>query len=283
MTTIALFGAGGKIGRRLAENLKDSKYRMLYLEVSRAGVETLARLGLKTTAQEQALKEADVAILAVPDILIGKIASEIVPQMKSEAMVMCLDPAAPYAGELPGREDISYFVVHPCHPPLYSDEVDPEARKDYFGGRKARQHIVCALMQGPEGDYAKGVEIARIMFGPVMKAHRVSVEQMALLEPALAETVMATSVVIVHEAMQEVIRMGVPEEVARDFLMGHLNVATGIVFGFIPDKMSDGCLLAIQRAKQSIFQPDWKKVLEKENVLAEIEAITRGTSTGEGA
>lgn len=281
MTTIALFGGGGKIGYRLAENLKDSAYHMRYLEVSQAGIEALAQLGLKVTPQDQALKEADVAILAVPDLLIGEIAAEIVPHMKSGAMVMCLDAAAPYAGELPEREDISYFVVHPCHPPLFNGEVDPEARQDFFGGRKAKQHIVCALMQGPESDYAKGEEIARIMFGPVIKAHRISVEQMALLEPALAETVMATSVVVVHEAMQEVIRMGVPEEVARDFLLGHYNVAIGIVFGFIDDKMSDGCLLAIERAKKTVFQPDWKTVLKKENVLAEIEAITHGVSVGQ--
>ena len=30
------------------------------------------------------------------------------------------------------------------------------------------------------------------MFAPVMRAHRVTVEQMAMLEPALSETVVAT-------------------------------------------------------------------------------------------
>lgn len=33
MTTIALFGAGGKAGYRLTENLMNSNYHMLYLEV----------------------------------------------------------------------------------------------------------------------------------------------------------------------------------------------------------------------------------------------------------
>jgi hypothetical protein len=282
MITIALLGAGGKIGYRLAQNLKDSAYRMLYLEVSQEGVEALDQLGVKPTPQVQALKEADVAILAVPDHLIGKIASEIVPQMKSGAMVMCLDAAAPYAGELPQREDFSYFVVHPCHPPFAGDESDPEARKDFFGG-KAKQHIVCALMQGQESDYVTGVEIARIMFAPVMKAHRVSVEQMALLEPALSEIVSATCITIVHEAMEEIIQMGVPAEAARDFIMGHMRAGIGHIFGFIDAEMSDGCQLAIQRAKRTVFQPDWKTVLQSENLLAEIEAITRGVSADEGA
>lgn len=281
MTTIALLGAGGKIGYRLAESLKDSGYRMLYLEVSQEGIKALAQIGLKPTPQEQALKEADVAILSVPDHLIGKIASEIVPQMKSGAMVMCLDAAAPYAGELPQREDFSYFVVHPCHPPFAGDGVDPEAHKDFFGG-KAKQHIVCALMQGSESDYATGVEIARLMFAPVMKAHRVSVEQMALLEPALAEIVSATCITIVHEAMEEIVQMGVPADAARDFTLGHIRAGIGHIFGFIDTEMSDGCKLAIQRARETVFQPDWKKVLHKEHLLAEIEAITRGALADEG-
>jgi hypothetical protein len=54
------------------------------------------------------------------------------------------------------------------------------------------------------------------MFAPVMKAHRVSVKQMALLEPALAEIVSATCITIVREAMEEVIQMGVPNEIILD-------------------------------------------------------------------
>jgi len=282
MTTVALFGAGGKIGYRIAQHLKDSEYRLLCLEVSQAGKEALAQIGLATTPQEQALREADVAILAVPDALIGVIARQIVPAMKRGAMVMCLDAAAPYAGELPRREDISYFVVHPCHPPIPSEETDPEARKDLFGGDKARQHIVCALMQGPESDYALGEAVARLVFAPVMKAHRITVEQMALLEPALAETVAATCIVAIREAMDEVIRLGVPAVVARDFILGHINVDIGILFGFTDAEFSDGCKLTIERARKTMLQPDWKRALEPANVLQEAAAITRGLAGGRG-
>ena len=58
---------------------------------------------------------------------------------------------------------------------------------------KAKQHIVCALMQGPEEHYALCEEVARAIYAPVMRAHRCTVEQMAILEPALSETVGATS------------------------------------------------------------------------------------------
>lgn len=33
-------------------------------------------------------------------------------------MLVGLDAAAPYAGDLPKSDDLTYFVVHPCHPPV---------------------------------------------------------------------------------------------------------------------------------------------------------------------
>ncbi len=54
-TTIALFGAGGKMGCRLTDNLKDSGYRMRYVEISDDGIENLRARGLSTTPQDEAL------------------------------------------------------------------------------------------------------------------------------------------------------------------------------------------------------------------------------------
>jgi hypothetical protein len=279
MTSIALLGAAGKMGARIADKLRDDpEYRMLYVEAGEAGLARLRQAGLTPTSKEEALREADVVILAIPDAVLGSVATDIVPSLKSGAMVICLDPAAPYGGELPAREDITYFVVHPCHPPIVSDETDPEARMDFFGGVKARQHIVCALMQGPEEDYARGEYIARKMFAPVMKAHRITVEQMAILEPAMAETVVLTCMVVIREAMEEAIRRGVPPEAARDFLLGHLKVNLGILLGYVDAQFSDGAKLAVERARQRIFQPDWKQVFEPEHVMREIKAITQGAS-----
>jgi hypothetical protein len=275
MDTIALFGAAGKIGARVANALKDDpEYRMLYVEAGEAGLARLRERGLTPTSTQEAVQKAEVVILAIPDIWIGKVASEIVPFLKSGTLVICLDPAAPHGGELPEREDIAYFVVHPCHPPLVNDEVDPEARRDFWGG-KAKQNIVCALMQGSERDYVKGERIARKIFTPVMNAHRVTVEQMAILEPAMAETVILTCQVVIQEAINEAIRRGVPAQVAHDFAFGHMNVNVGILFGFIDAQLSDGARLAVERAKKSIFQPDWKKVFEPENVIKEVKAITQ--------
>jgi hypothetical protein len=257
VTTIALFGAAGKIGTRISNRLRDDPHcRTLYVEAGEAGQARLRERGLTPASKEEAIREADVVILAIPDTLIGTVAADIVPRLKSGAMVICLDPAAPHGGELPDRPDITYFVTHPCHPPVVNDETDPEARKDFFGGIKARQNIVCALMQGPESDYASGERIARKMFAPVMNAHRVTVEQMALLEPAMAETVALTCMFVMREAMEEAIRWGVPPEAARDFLLGHINVNLGILFGFIDAQFSEGARLAVARAREQIFQPD---------------------------
>jgi len=278
MTTIALLGAGGKIGYRLTQKFLKTDYQMYHLEVSPAAARALADLGVEVTAPEQALPAADVVVLAVPDHLIGEIASEIVPQVKSGAMVICLDAAAPYAGQLPQRDDIAYFAVHPCHPPLYSDEADPAARADHFGGDKARQHIVCALIQGTDSDYETGVVLSRIMFSPVMKAHRVTIEQMALLEPGLVESVSATCLAAIRQALDEVVRQGVPSEAAHDFLMGHLNVTVAMLFGYIDDEMSDGAKLAIRRGAEALLKPGWLDLVDRDTVRAESDAITRGTA-----
>lgn len=280
---VAVFGAGGKMGCRIADNMKKTAHAMSYVEISPAGIERLKQRGLTVTPQDEAVKNADAAILALPDMLIGKVAPSIVPGLRKGAIVICLDPAAPYAGELPERADITYFVTHPCHPPVVNDETDPEARMDFFGAIKAKQNIVCALMQGPESDYARGESLARVMFAPVMTAHRVTVEQMAILEPALSEVVVATCMVVIREAIDEAVRRGVPAQAARDFILGHINIDIGILFGYVGSPFSDGALMAIEHGKKQILQPDWKKVFEPENVLAEIKAITDGTSLAKRA
>jgi hypothetical protein len=276
VSTVALFGAAGKIGTRISEKLRrEEAYRTLYVEHGEAGIGRLRARGLAPTPQEAAIREAAIVVLAIPDTLIGRVASEIVPQLHSGTLVMLLDPAAPHGGELPAREDVAYFVVHPCHPPIVNDEATPEARADFFGGTAA-QYIVCALVQGSEADYAQGERLARIMFAPVLGAHRVTVEQMAILEPAMAETVILTCMVVMKEAIEEAIRRGVPRRVAYDFAMGHMRVNLGILFGYIDAQVSEGARLAVERARSQLFQPDWKDVFEPEKVRAQVEAIVHG-------
>lgn len=259
-TKIAIMGAGGKMGCRITDNLKEMpQYEVAYVEVSEQGIANLAERGLTVTAQDEALKNAEAVILALPDVLIGKVTNEIVPELDPGTMIIGLDPAAAYAEVMPIRDDLTYFVSHPCHPPLFNDEVTEEGRTDWFGGVHAKHHIVNALHHGPEEDYAKGDQIARDMYAPVMKSFRITVEQMAILEPALAETFAASLVTAIKEAYDETVKMGVDPEAAWEFLSGHVRIEFAIVFGMAGFPFSDGAKLAIAQAQEKIFKPDWKE------------------------
>lgn len=275
MTSIALFGAGGKMGCRLAKNLKGSRFDVRHVEVSDVGKARLRdELGVSTVDVDAALDGADVVILAVPDTAIGKVAASIVDKLKAGTMVVVLDAAAPFAGHLPERADLTYFVTHPCHPPIFNDETEMAAKRDFFGGVAAKQHIVSALMQGPEEAYGLGEEIAKVIWAPVMRSHSVTVEQMALLEPGLSETVCASLLVVMREAMDECVRRGVPKEAARDFLLGHMNVLGAVIFEETPGVFSDACNKAIEFGKPVLMKDDWKRVFEPAEIAASIQRIT---------
>ena len=90
----------------------------------------------------------------------------------------------------------------------------------------------------------------------------------------MAETVALTCLTVVKEAVDEVIARGVPEAAATDFILGHLNVSIAILFGLIDAEVSDGARLAVERAKTTIFQPDWKRVFEDDDVMSQVKDIT---------
>lgn len=282
-TKVALLGAGGKMGVRLASNLKGSKFLVDHVEVSESGRQRLkAAVGVDCVAESRALAGADVVVLAVPDRLIGSIAHAIVGRLKPGAALIVLDAAAPHAGKMPRRDDITYFVTHPCHPPLFGDETDPEALKDHFGGIKAKQAIVCALMQGPEAHYARCEEVARTLFAPVFRAHRCTVENMAVLEPAMSETVAGTFCMALRAAADEAVKRGVPREAAFDFMLGHLNVELTIAFQVTPGaRFSDGALQAIKEAQSVIFREGWlDRVFDPRAIKASTAAICDGAPAG---
>lgn len=275
MTTIALFGAGGKMGVRLSKNLGGSPFVVRHVEPGPAGRQRLKdELGIEAVDAAVALDGADVVILAVPDTLIGKLAAEISPQLKPGTMVITLDAAAPFAGHLPARPDLVYFVTHPCHPSIFSPEVHKPGAPDYFGGVAAPQSIVSALMQGPDEAYALGESIAKIIYQPVLRSYRVSVDQMALLEPGLSETVCATLLDVMREAMDEVVSRGVPADCARDFLLGHMTILSAVIFKQIPGAFSDACNKAITFGKPRLMRDDWKQIFDRDEIAESIRRIT---------
>ena len=126
MSKIALVGAGGKMGCRLTDNfLKCPQYILDYLEVSEKGIQNLMDRNVVISNEEAAIPNADVVILAVPDVSIGAISEKLIPQMKTGALVLTLDPAAPLDGVIHHREDIGYVIAHPCHPSAASLPNNP--------------------------------------------------------------------------------------------------------------------------------------------------------------
>jgi D-apionate oxidoisomerase len=56
------------------------------------------------------------------------------------------------------------------------------------------------------------------MFAPILRMHRVTVEEMAILEPAVVESTMATCIAAMREAMDRAVTLGVPEQAGPGFL-----------------------------------------------------------------
>ncbi len=281
MTKIAIIGAGGKMGCRLTDNLVKSPagHELHLVEVSAAGIARIAERGLEPSDQAAALAQAEVVILALPDRVLGKLAQTIIPELRPGAMAVVLDPAAAHAGELPQREDISYFVTHPCHPNVFDHFETQAERDDFFGGVHARQAIVCALMQGPEEHYALGESLAKEFYGPVTRSHRITVEQMAILEPTMAETCGIALIRALREALDEAVRRGVPQAAAEDFMFGHIKVELGIAFGLAPFPFSDGAQIISEYGQRQILNPDWLKLFEPASVKEQTKIIVGDART----
>lgn len=272
---IALVGAGGKMGCRLTDNFKNRAYQVHYLETGAPGIERLQARGVEISSAESALPVADVVILAVPDVAIESVSREVVAQMKAGALLMTLDPAAPLDGKVAQRDDLAYFIAHPCHPSVFNWEETEEATRDFYGGISAKQSIVCALMSGGENDYEKGVAIARAMYAPIHRVHRLTLEQMAMLEPALVETLAQTCVEIIKEGYDRVVEQGVPEEAARDFLLGHLRIQIAVLFGEVNGTFSDAAYKISQRARSVLFQENWQHIFEIDDIRKQVRDITK--------
>ena len=236
-------------------------------------------MGLSVEETDAALAGAEAVIFAVPDLIVREVAAEIVPKLDRGTSMLFLDPAAIAADRIVRRDDVNCYVTHPTHPPLYSllDESDSKARQDYWGGGLARQAIVFAVAWGDSGPIADQVErLAATMFAPVTRSHRVSVDQMAMLEPALSETLTNGCISLIHEGLQRVIDAGVPKEAAQDFLMGHFQIGTAIIFEQLNWRLSAGAQMALEKAHSALFRDDWYRIFEREAIMESVRAITGG-------
>jgi len=275
MRTMALIGAGGKMGCRITNNVKNSDWLVHYVETAPAGLQRLSDCGVKCSPANEAVAEADVVIFAIPDIAMESVTRDMVPQIKAGALVMLLDPAAPLDGKIAYRPDLGYFIAHPCHPSVFNWEPSEQSFRDFYGGISAKQAAVCALMHGDEKYYELGVEVTRLIYRPVLRIHRVTVEQMAILEPALVETLAQTCMEIVKEGYDRVVAKGVPADAARDFVLGHLRIQIAVLFGEVNGTFSDAAYKISKRAKPVLFKEGWQKIFEIEDIREQVRDITK--------
>ena len=132
-------------------------------------------------------------------------------------------------------------------------------------------------MQGPEDHYELGREICEAMWSPIIRTHRVTLEQLAILEPGLSEMVAMPFIDVMVEAVDECAnKYDIPREAAFDFMIGHLNVEISMWFGFTPKVPSDAALRLMRFAKGVVVRDDWREALNPSTVLEASQLITRG-------
>jgi ketopantoate reductase len=264
--SIAVVGAGGKMGMRVSNNLARTVHPVAYVENSPAGRERTLAAGRELTDASTAVADADIVVLAVPDLALAAVTAELVPQLKSGAIVLTLDPAAAYAGLLASRDDVVQAVAHPCHPSVFLERTTKEEWADTFGGIAAPQDAIAAVESDDPGVRAIVEATVRAIYAPVIDVHWVSIKQLAQLEPTLVETVACMIGSLLNEALDEAIHtMGVPEAAARSILYGHTQVA--LANGLRGDNpFSDACLIAMDYGRESIIKDDWKKIFRDDEL-----------------
>ena len=264
--TIAVVGAGGKMGMRVSNNLVKTGHTVYYAENSPAGRERVAATGRALTETETAVADADVVVLAVPDLALGAVSASIIGRMKPGSIMLTLDPAAAYAGLLASRDDVIQGVTHPCHPSVFVERHTPEEYADTFGGVAAPQDAIAAIESDDPGKKAVLEAVVRVIFAPVIDVHWVTVKQLAQLEPTLVETIACMIGALLKESLDEAVNtMGVPEAAARAILLGHTQVAlANTLKGDNP--FSEACLIAMDYGRESIIKEDWKKVFRDDEL-----------------
>ncbi|MFP7696316.1 phosphogluconate dehydrogenase C-terminal domain-containing protein [Trueperella sp. LYQ143] len=280
--TIAVIGAGGKMGMRVSPNLaRHPEYTVYFCEASEAAAKRSEEAGRPITPTEEAVKDADVVVYAVPDRALKTITEQIVPLQKPDSVVLTLDPAAAYANQLFIREDLTYIVCHPAHPSVFLERKTDEEYADTFGGIAAPQHVLAAMHTESEKWKPVGEEVVANMFAPVIKVHWESVHDLAVLEPTLNETIGCMIGQFLKDVMDYTVEVTdmKPESVEAMFF-GHVYIAlTNALRGSNP--FSDACLLAMEYGRERIIKENWREVFNDDDLdvvlakMLEIDKIER--------
>ncbi|WP_268753762.1 phosphogluconate dehydrogenase C-terminal domain-containing protein [Agrococcus sp. Marseille-P2731] len=258
--TVAVIGAAGKMGMRVSNNLNLTDATIHYTEASEAGRGRLQELGRAVSTVDEAVPDADVVILAVPDVVLGKVSEQVVPLMRSGSVLLTLDPAAAYAGLLASRDDVHQACAHPAHPSIFLERTTVEEYGDTFGGIAADQEVVAAFEGDDEAAKARTEAVVRAIYAPVIDVHWVTVKQLAQLEPTLVETTACMIGQFLQDSMDHAItEVGIPEKAVKALFYGHIGIAlTNALRGSNP--FSEACLEAMDYGRDAIIKDDWKRI-----------------------
>ena len=199
----------------------------------------------------------------MPDIALGRITADIVPQMKPGAIVLTLDPAAAYAEPADRRDDVVCAVAHPCHPSIFLQ------RNPRGVGRHVRRHRRPAgrVAAVESDDPAKRGDSSRPSCGRLRPRHRRALGDGQAARPARADPGRDRRL---HDrgAAQRGAGGGHPHDGRSRsrgprILLGHTQVAlANSLRGDNP--FSDACLIAMDYGRESIIKDDWKKIFDDE-------------------
>ena len=265
--TIAVIGAGGKMGMRVSNNLQRSNHNVFYSENSPAGQQRTTDAGRTVTdTADRGRRRRRGDPRRARRRPRPRSRREVVPQLKTGTVVLTLDPAAAYANLLFQRDDVEYAVAHPCHPSVFLQRKTEAELNDTFGGIAAPQEVVAALESGNQDKIKIAEAVIRLMYAPVVDVHWVTVKQLAYLEPTLVEVVACMIGDLLNEALQETVNtVGVPEAAAKAMLLGHVQVA--LANGLRGDNpFSDACLIAMDYGRDKIIKDDWKSIFNDDEL-----------------
>ena len=253
---VSVIGATGVFGAQVVKNLlrgdRKEKYQVL---ICKTTGQSFGKVGeLEAVELDEAIPKSDFIILCVEDFEIKDYSNKIVPLMKPGATMILVDASAAYIGDLMMKDGCSFVMVHPCHPPLFGP---PE--------EKGEDIVVC-LIKGNESAFEEAKNVCIDMFESVKKVHRVTVEQMVLLEPAAAEIIFNPAALLIKRTIDKVISMGVPKETAESFLLGHALTGLKIVFGKDPHGWTRTADAAAKIGFDLIINKNWEKIFDREEL-----------------
>ena len=128
-----------------------------------------------------------------------------------------------------------------------------------FGSLGARREMLVAFLAEPA--------LLMVLFTPALISQSTSLNTMV-------ETLAQTCMEVVREGYDKIVELGVPENAARDFVLGHLRIQIAVLFKEVNGSFSDAAYKISKRAKPILFKENWKRIFEMDDIKEQVKDIT---------